>query len=310
MPVDFSNALVIGISSRSLFDLREGNTIFEDNGLEAYRAYQRAHEDQVVAPGSGFHLVKALLSLNRHFSDRRLVEVIVMSRNSPDLGLRVFNAIQYHGLDITRAAFTSGATLVPYLDAFQVDLFLSMNAGEVQAAIDAGHAGAVIYEPPHDYRPDENEIRIAFDGDAVLFSAESERIYQEHGLQAFEQHESDHAFTPLPAGPFAKLLQTLAAVQNQFPLGESPVRIALVTARASPAHERVIRTLRSWNLHVDEAFFLGGMSKHAVLRAFRAHIFFDDQDQHLLAAAPYVPSARVPYPSRRAPGVNQPTHPE
>lgn len=301
MSTDLANLLVIGVSSRALFDLRTENEIFETEGLDAYRAYQREHEDEILRPGAAFPLIKALLKLNDHFEDRTIVEVIVMSRNSPDLGLRVFNSIREHELKIIRAAFSSGASLVPYLSAFEVDLYLSMNEDSVQGAIDAGVPGALLYEPPDDFQPDETQIRIAFDGDAVLFSAESEAIYQQQGLAAFEAHETTHAQNPLPEGPFAKLLHTLAMVQAQFPIGESPVRIALVTARGSPAHERVIRTLRSWGVHVDEAFFLGGYSKELILRAYRAHIFFDDQHRHLATASRFVPSARVPYRTGHSP---------
>lgn len=297
MAVTLENALVVGVSSRALFDLKIENEIFETQGLDAYKAYQREHENDILAPGSAYPIIKALLSLNSHVPDRRLVEVIVVSRNSPDLGLRVFNSIQHHELDITRAAFSSGRSVADYLQAFNIDLFLSKNSVSVQAAIDMGLAGAIVYDPPEDHQVPEDEIRIAFDGDAVLFSAESERIYQEKGLKAFEQHETAKAHEPLPEGPFAKLLGMLAIVQKQFPIGEGPIRIALVTARGNPAHERVIRTLRTWNLHVDEAFFLGGIAKDEILRAFGAHIYFDDQDAHLSKTARYVPSARVPYPS-------------
>lgn len=293
---DLQQSLVIGISSRALFDLEEANNLFEREGVEAYRAYQRRHEDRVLAPGTAFHLVEALLRLNR-FSDRRLVEVIVMSRNDPDTGLRIFHSINEHGLDITRSAFTGGDALAPYLGAYHVDLFLSKSEADVQGAIDAGVAAAQLYEPPTDFDPDRDQIRIAFDADAVLFSEEAERVYKERGLQAFVAHEREHARRPLPAGPFAKLLRTLAFIQKGLNTERAPVRIAIVTARDSPAHERVIRTLRQWDVNVDEAFFLGGLPKHNVLRAFRAHIFFDDQHMHVDLASRGVPAGRVPYRS-------------
>ncbi len=296
MPMDLSNCLVVGVSSRTLFDLKKENTIFEEKGLQAYSQYQREHEDDILEPGSGFHLIKGLLTLNNHFTDRRVVEVIVMSRNSADTGLRLFKSIQTHNLDITRAAFTNGASLVPYLSAFQIDLYLSRNEKDVQAAVNAGIAGAVIYDPPENFNPDTDKIRVAFDGDAVLFNShDSERIYVEQGAEAFDAHERDLADIPLAEGPFSKLLKTLSLLQSSDINPEDPpVRIALVTARGNPAHERVIRTFRAWDVNVDEAFFLGGWPKEAVLKAFRAHIFFDDREANIVSASRVVPSARVP----------------
>ncbi len=295
MSLDLSACLVVGISSRALFDLRVENHIFETEGLKAYRAYQLDHEDKTLVPGSSFPLVKALLELNKYFDDRRVVEVIIMSKNSVDIGIRLFKSIQEHGLDITRAAFTSGESLAPYLSAFQVDLYLSKSEADVQAAVNAGFAGAAVYDPPDDFNPASDKIRIAFDGDAVLFSSESEQIYQEQGLDAWLKYDRENAENPLLEGPFAKFLKTLSFLQSKFEPGNSLIRIALVTARKSPAHERVIRTFRAWEIQIDEAFFLGGISKDAVLKAFRAHIFFDDQDKNLVSASRVVPSARVPY---------------
>ena len=303
MPVDLSNTLVIGISSRSLFDLEDENRIFEEEGLEAYRAYQIAHEDEPPVPGTAFHLVEGLLRLNGAVEgqDSPLVEVVILSRNDAGIGLRVFNAIREHSLDdkVTRAAFTSGASLANYLEAFSVDLFLSKSAGDVQDAVNAGFAAALIQEPPEGFEPDRDVIRLAFDGDAVVFSDEAERIYQEKGLEAFVNHEREQAQRALPEGPFGKLLKTLSALQRRFPPENRPVRIALVTARSAPAHERVIRTLRAWDVDIDEAFFLGGLPKEPVLKAFRAHIFFDDQATHIEPAARSVPSGQVPYKGQR-----------
>ncbi|MBU0708097.1 5'-nucleotidase, partial [Patescibacteria group bacterium] len=227
----------------------------------------------------------------------KLVEVIVMSRNSPDTGLRVFNTISHYGLEITRAAFSGGTPLSPYLKAFDVDLFLSKSDEDVQAAVDSGVAAAVLYAPPIEQNLDSDKIRIAFDADAVLFSEESEQIFKTQGLEAFLEHEKRNVDTPMQEGPFAKLLMTLSYLQRHFPKEKSPVRIAIVTARNSPAHERVVQTLRAWGVSVDEAFFLGGLSKDEVLSAFNAHIFFDDQDIHLQSASKKVPSAKVPYKS-------------
>ncbi len=297
MSIDLSNRLVIGISSRALFDLEHENRIFEEQGVEAYSHYQREHEDETLAPGTAFPLVKALLGLNESHGDSPLIEVIVASRNSPDTGLRVFNSIHAHGLGITRATFAGGEDMAPYLQAFNVDLFLSQFEADVQAAADAGVPTALVYGPPEHFDPISDQIRIAFDADAVVFSEESERIYREEGLEAFVEHERAHAREPLPEGPFAKLLKTLALLQRDLGPHEAPVRIGIVTARNSPAHERVIRTLRAWDVRVDSAFFLGGLRKEPVLRAFRPHIFFDDQDQHLAAASRHIPAARVPYRS-------------
>lgn len=297
MAVSLQGCLVIGISSRALFDLHKENEIYETKGLEAYAKYQIEHENDVLQPGSGFPLVKALLNLNT-LSDKRLVEVIIMSRNSADTSLRVFHSIEHYGLDITRAALAGGSNLSPYLNAFRVDLFLSADAQDVEQAINANVAAGQIYTDivvPQAQNIDQ--IRIAFDGDAVLFSDESERIYQQYGLDAFAENERKKANQPLPEGPFAKFLKTLAHVQASFDEAHSPIRTALVTARNAPAHERVIRTLREWHVRIDEAFFLGGLTKKDVLQAFGAHIFFDDQKSHLEPARNVVPSARVPYRS-------------
>jgi len=294
MAYNLKDKLVIGISSRSLFDLEKENEIYENKGLEAYKKFQRDHENELLKPGTAFPLVKALLRLN-DLCEERLVEIVIMSRNTPDTGLRAFNSVNQYELDITRAAFSGGESLVPYLDAFEVDLFLSKSETDVQKAVDAGTAAAVIYAPPiENNSKDENVIRIAFDGDAVLFSEESEMIYQTQGLEAFQAHEASNTENSLAEGPFAKLLKTLAFVQQQYPAEERPVRIAIVTARSCPAHARVIKTLRAWNVDVDDAFFLGGVSKDKVLKAFGAHIFFDDQDLHVKSASKLVPSARVP----------------
>ena len=303
MPFDLSRSLVIGISSRALFDLSAENDIFERDGLAAYSAYQREHEDVILRPGTGFPLTRAILGLNALTSDRRVAEVVVMSRNNADTSLRIFKSIEHYGLDISRAALTSGESLAPYLTAFNVDLFLSASDADVQRAVDAGVAAGQIYAPPEGTASSPDQIRIAFDGDAVLFSEDSELIFQNQGLDTFHEHERDRARDPLPAGPFAKLLKTISFLQQEFPGERSPIRTALVTARSSPAHERVIRTLREWGVRVDEAFFLGGVSKNAVLAAFGAQIFFDDQETHCSRAASVVPTARVPV--RRPAGEQQ-----
>lgn len=297
MAVSLENKIVVGVSSRALFDLDEENNIFVQQGVEAYSKYQKDHENDILKPGIAFPLVKALQKLN--FEGEDLVEIIVMSKNSSDTSLRIFNSIKYYKLNITRAALVSGSLVAPYLGAFKTDLFLSANEADVQEAINAdiaaglicGHSKATI-----DPYETIDQIRIAFDGDAVIFSDESERIFKSEGLDAFTKYEEKNARNPLPEGPFAKFLKTISIVQQQFSDSEiKPIRTALVTARSAPAHERVIRTLQAWNVTIDEAFFLGGLKKSEILKAFGAHIFFDDQDVHINPASSVVPSAKVLY---------------
>ena len=302
MAYDLSNYLVIGVSSRALFDLSVENEIYENEGLEAYCRYQLDHESDVLKPGTGFALIKSMLRINQIDENIRRTEVVIVSRNSADTSLRISNSIDHYNLDITRAAFTGGEPVAKYLNAFDVDLFLSATEEDVQAAVESNVASGLIYPSPNANQQNPLEqIRIAFDGDAVLFSEESELIYQREGLEAFIQHEKINAEKPLPEGPFAKLLMTLSFLQfelnNNNQQEVSPIRTALVTARNSPAHERVIRTLRTWNVRIDETFFLGGVSKDKVLASFAPHIYFDDQHQHCDTAAKLVPTARVPYKS-------------
>jgi len=300
MPYDLSNYLVIGVSSRALFDLNRENEIYETQGLEAYCRYQLEHENDVLKPGTGFALIEAMLRINQIDSGVRRTEVVIISRNSADTSLRISNSINHYNLDITRAAFTGGEPVAKYLNAFEVDLFLSATEEDVQAAVESNVAAGLIYDGPSSNRADPlQQIRIAFDGDAVLFSKESEMIYQQQGLEAFIEHEKINAEKPLPEGPFAKLLKTLSYLQfdldSNTTQANPPIRTALVTARNSPAHERVIRTLRTWNVRIDETFFLGGVPKHKILQSFSPHIFFDDQHQHCEGAARVVPTARVPH---------------
>ena len=295
MPYDLSEPLVIGISSRALFNLEIENQIFEKEGVDAYSAYQREHEDDLLQKGSAFPLVEAFLKLNE-LQEKNLVEVIIMSRNSPDTSLRIFKSIKEYGLDITRAAFVGGADVAPYLKAFKTDLFLSAHKKDVAQAVNNNiAAGCIVTGSSHENQKVE-QIRIAFDGDAVLFSADSERIYQQEGMQAFMEYEQTHAKEPMLKGPFANFLMTLSDIQKLFKTREeSPIRTALVTSRNAPAHERAIRTLRNWNVRIDEAFFLGGVQKKEILSAFGAHIFFDDQEVHTDPASEVVASAVVPY---------------
>ena len=293
MAYDLQDKLVVAISSRALFNLEHENQIFETEGIEAYHRYQIENENTVLEKGTAFPLIEALLSLNDKF-DYPMVEVIILSSNSPETGLRVFNSIAEYKLDIVRAAFTGGEDKLPYLSAFNIDLFLSRNEHDVQDAIDNGVAAALVYDVPRDYQPNQKEIRIAFDADAVVFSDESELIYKEQGLAAFIENENANAENAMNEGPFAKLLKTLSTIKEK---DDSLVKIAIVTARNSPAHKRVILTLREWGCKVDEMFFLGGVAKDKVLKAFNAHIFFDDQDYHVGPASQLIPSGRVPYKS-------------
>ena len=287
-----ADKLVVAISSRALFDLAESHRVYTEAGVDAYHRYQVEHENELLAPGPAFALVKKLLAVNR--ADKQYVEVILLSRNSADTGLRVFNAIKHYGLDITRAAFTKGEPTSRYVPAFGAHLFLSADVGDVRRALDDGYAAATIF-PSTVGGNETGELRIAFDGDAVLFSDEAERVYQERGLAEFARSETEAALRPLSGGPFKDFLAGLHRIQSDFPEDQSPIRTALVTARSAPAHERVIRTLRAWNIRIDEALFLGGLDKGEFLRAFGADIFFDDQRTHVESAAKHVAAGHVPH---------------
>lgn len=293
-----ADCLTIGVSTRALFDLEKENDIYEKEGLKSYSLYQLQHENDILKPGTGFMLISALLGLNKLEPQKHRVEVLIMSRNSADTSRRIFNSIEHYGLDIGRAVLSGGEKLLPYLNAFNTDLFLSAYARDVQEAINDGKAAGIICtENMSEYSSDApiKQIRIAFDGDAVLFGDESERIYKAEGLEKFTENERENADQPLSEGPFAKFLKTISALQKEFSGEEAPIRTALVTARNTLASKRVQRTLQAWDVHIDEAFFLGGMSKAQVLSAFGAHIFFDDQAIHTDPASKLVPSARVPY---------------
>lgn len=293
MPVDISHKLVIAMSSRTLFDLNKSNQLFETRGVDEYERHQIKYENKILRPGVAFPLVKKLLRLNQ---DQDQVEVILLSRNSADTGLRIMNSIEHYGLDITRAAFTGGSNVYQYISAFGAQLFLSTNTDDVRMALQAGCAAAALMPSSSQHNEQDHEIRLAFDGDAVLFSDEAERIYQEQGLDAFTQSEKATAHTPLPGGPFRGFLHALANIQRHYDPKQCPIRIALVTARQAPAHERVIKTLRSWNVRIDEALFLGGLSKGSFLRAFNADIFFDDQKSHIESAAQHdIAAGHVPH---------------
>lgn len=285
--------LVIAISSRALFNLEDSHRVFEEEGLDAYQKYQISKEDQPLQPGDAFLLVEKLLGLN-NLLEESPVQVILLSRNSADTGLRVFNSIQHYGLDISRAAFSGGESPYRYIAAFNSHLFLSTDGADVRQALESGVAAATIL-PSEKNRVPHEKLKIAFDGDAVLFSDDSEKIFKNKGLEAFTQNEREAANEPLSGGPFKPVLAALQQIQMAFPAGESPIRTCLVTARAAPAHERVVRTLRAWNIRIDESLFLGGLDKGEFLRAFDADVFFDDQEGHCESARNHVATGHVPH---------------
>ncbi|MEE4299595.1 MAG: 5'-nucleotidase [Pseudomonadales bacterium] len=293
-----THRLVVAISSRALFDLDASNEVFEREGVEAYRQYQIEREDDVLAPGQAFPLVRKLLRINDLLSDSP-VEVILLSRNTADTGLRVFNSVQHHALPIERAAFCGGESPWRYAIAFGCDLFLSTEAEDVRRALEAGIAAAAIVpraaQGIRESGIGDGVLRLAFDGDAVLFSDEAERVYKAEGLSAFKASESAAAHDPLQGGPFRNFLATVHRIQSAFPADACPIRTALVTARSAPAHERVIRTLRHWDVRLDESLFLGGRAKGPFLKAFGADIFFDDQEGHCESAREHVTAGHVPH---------------
>ncbi len=305
--------LVVAISSRALFDFEEENRVFEEGMAQpqreggqrdaAYMQLQLERLDVPAKPGVAFSLVKKLLAFNdapespgetpAKSKPAQRVEVVILSRNDPVSGMRVFRSAQHYGLKIQRGTFNRGEPPWRYLKPLHANLFLSTHLSDVRAALEAGVPAAQVY--PHSAHASDqhpHEVRIAFDGDAVLFSDEAERVFQSQGLNAFQQHERDNAAQPLLAGPFKPLLEALHRLQEA---GTSRMRIrtALVTARSAPAHERAIRTLMDWNIQVDEAMFLGGLAKGEFLREFEPDFFFDDQTGHVNSAALHVPSGHV-----------------
>lgn len=305
-PID--NKLVIAVASSALFDLTDSDRVYREHGVEEYRRFQREHENDTLNPGVAYPLIKRLLALNGSAEDDKPIEVILLSRNDPDTGLRVFKSIQHHGLDISRAAFVSGTTPFRYLDAFNAALFLSGNAGDIREAVMRGApAGQVI---PTEFVDDaaDSALRIAFDFDGILADDSAEAVFKSSGLAAFHSSEARAAAVPMPAGPLSRFFREIAKLQQREhakraadPTHEPRVRIAIVTARNAPAHERVVTTLREWGIEVDEVFFLGGIDKSRILKEFRPHIFFDDQMAHIEGASRLVPTAHVPFGVANAP---------
>jgi 5'-nucleotidase len=290
MPSTLDGQLVVAISSRALFDFEEENRLFESADDHAYMQLQLARLEQPARPGVAFSLVNKLLAFNQ---GAPRVEVVILSRNDPVSGMRVFRSAQHYGLPIQRGVFTRGQSPWRYLKPLAANLFLSANEADVRSALAAGvPAARVATHAAHASDAHPQEVRIAFDGDAVLFSDEAERVYQHAGLNAFQDHERERATLPLAAGPFKPLLQALQRLQRE-PSGAMRLRTALVTARSAPAHERAIRTLMDWHIEVDEAMFLGGLAKGAFLREFEPDFFFDDQTGHVESAAGHVPAGHV-----------------
>jgi len=290
MPTTLDGQFVVAISSRALFDFEEENRHFETTDDRAYMRLQLERLDRAAKPGVAFSLVKKLLAFNQAAPR---VEVVILSRNDPVSGMRVFRSAQHYGLAVQRGVFTRGQSPWRYLRPLNAHLFLSTNEADVRSALGAGVPAARVF--PHSARASEehpNEVRIAFDGDAVLFSDEAERVFRHDGLDAFQAHERDHSTTPLAAGPFKPLLLALQRLQHE-PSQNMRIRTALVTARSSPAHERAIRTLMDWHIEVDEAMFLGGLPKGEFLREFEPDFFFDDQTGHVASAAQHVPAGHV-----------------
>ncbi len=292
MPVTLEGKLVVALSSRALFDFEEENRVFEEGSDAAYMAVQLQRLDRAAHPGVAFPLVKKLLAFNAGGEHR--VEVVILSRNDPVSGLRVFRSAEAEGLGLERGVFTRGRPPYRYLGPLGAHLFLSADEGDVREALAAGFPAARVYSQSvleADRHP--QEVRIAFDGDAVLFSDEAERIYQAEGLPAFQAHEQSHALRPLPPGPFKPLLEALHRLQSLGAAVPMRIRTALVTARSAPAHERAVRTLMEWNIEVDEAMFLGGLEKGPFLRQFEPDFFFDDQPRHCESGAQAGPTGHV-----------------
>jgi 5'-nucleotidase len=302
MPYPIQEKLVIAVSSSALFDLSESDQVFREQGLEAYREHQRAQENIPLLEGVAFPLIKRLLSLNGEQEDDKPVEVILLSKNDPDTGLRVFNSIETHKLGISRAAFVNGRNPFPYMDSFNASLFLSANPKDVLEAVMHGSPAGQVLPTKYVDDPGDNELRIAFDFDGVIADDSAEAVFQAGNLKQFQKVEQEHGNEPMHGGPLARFFGEVARVQQhelarakQDPAYQPRVRIAIVTARNAPAHKRLVTTLRQWGIQVDEVFFLGGIDKSRILSQFKPHIFFDDQASHCRGAAAVAPCAHVPF---------------
>jgi len=301
MAYPIEKKLVIGIASSALFDLTESDEVFQRDGEEAYRKYQEDHLEDVLQKGVAFPFIRRFLNLNRYFLDLQPAEVVLLSRNSPETGLRVFRSIEHYGLNITRAAFFSGTSPFMYNDAFNLSLFLSANKNDVKRALDVGFPAGLVLKTRIDDDENDEELRLAFDFDGVIADDEAEKVYQQDGLDAFSQRESTLRLQPHQDGPLANLFRRIAfyqqlqeAARKENPELPKLMKIAILTARNAPAHERMISTLKSWNISVDEAFFLGGIEKQRVLEVMRPHMYFDDQTIHL-HQIDNIPMVHIPF---------------
>ena len=300
--LDLERALVIGVASSALFDLAESDAVFREQGEEQYRAYQREHLDDVLAPGVAFPFIRRLLGLNDLSEEQRLVEVVILSRNDPETGMRVMRSVAHHGLDITRAIFMQGRAPYRFMKPLRMSLFLSANEADVREATDMGFAaGHVVGRSVPD--DGDSDLRIAFDFDGVLADDSAERVFQSEGLEEYQDSESSLADVPLSRGPMADFLEKINRIQGledsksvDDPQGyRRRVRVAVVTARSAPAHERAINSIREWGLRVNDAFFLGGLPKGPILEVLEPHIFFDDQRRHVEGASRSTPSVHIPF---------------
>jgi 5'-nucleotidase len=316
MPYTLDDRLVIGLASSALFDLTESGAVFEEKGEETYRAYQEEHVNEPLPPGAAFPFIKRLLSLNDIAEQNDpLVEVIVLSKNDPDTGLRVMRSIHHHKLPITRAMFTQGRSPFNFMRALNMSLFLSANGDDVHEAVRGGlPAGQVLHWPPADdpvTDDTDGDLRIAFDFDGVLASDESEQVMQARGLEDFHQYETLNANIPHVPGPLQPFLASINKIQRREeqrrqkdPSYRVRVRVSVVTARNAPSHERAVASLKAWGVTVNEAFFLGGLDKGPILGVLRPHIFFDDQERHVRRTSSAAPSVHVPFGA-----INHPTSP-
>ncbi len=301
MPTTLDNRLVVAVASSALFDLADSDRVFREEGEEPYRLHQREHENDPLAPGVAFPLIRRLLALNGATEEEKFVEVVLLSRNDPDTGLRVFNSIEHHALPISRAVFVKGHDPYPYMSAFNASLFLSANAEDVRRAVADGLPAGQVF-PTEFVDDDEPELRIAFDFDGIIADDSAQAIYDSDGLDIFHSNERERALEPLALGPLRRFVTEIVALQGKerarvadHPGYQPRLRVAIVTARDAPAHTRVITTLRAWGIQVDEAFFLGGLDKAAILSVFRPHIFFDDQLSHVEGASSVTPCVHVPF---------------
>jgi 5'-nucleotidase len=302
MGFNIEQKFVVAVASSALFNLSESDQVFRSYGEEEYRRYQREHENDVLPPGVAFPLIKRLLRANGDTVEEKIVEVVLLSKNDPDTGLRVFKAIQHYQLPITRAVFTAGRNPHLYMNSFGATLFLSGNEEDVKEAMEHGFPAGCVYPTDYVDEDDDQELRIAFDFDGIIADDSAEKVYQEGHLDSFIEHEVEKRTEPLPPGPLLKFLRGISLLQAgdlhqclQKKDMKPKIRIAICTARSAPAHERVVATLRNLNIRIDEAFFLGGIEKGRVLKIFKPHIFFDDQVGHIEGVANFVPSVHVPF---------------